>query len=142
MRMLARLLFTIVLLLIAGGVGYYYGYKNASGRSLVPASSTIGTSGTKLAGEARAEGAVLGKKLAEAGNEAGGFLSDAALTTKIKSKMGLDDHVEARNIHVSTSNGVVTLTGEVRSRTERARAVALARDTSGVKSVIDRLAVR
>ena len=73
------------------------------------------------------------------GSEATGFLSDTALTTKIKSKMSLDDHVEARNVHVSTTNGVITLTGTVRSSAERTRAVALARDTKGVKSVVDQM---
>lgn len=142
MRALVRLLFTLILLAIAAGVGYYYGYRAATGRGVIPARSPIDTSGSKLAGEAPAEATGIGKKLAEAGSEAREFLSDAALTTKIKSKMGLDDHVEARNIHVSTTSGVVTLTGTVQSQVEHARAVALARDTKGVKSVVDRLQLR
>jgi osmotically-inducible protein OsmY len=56
--------------------------------------------------------------------------------------MALDDHVQARNIDVSTSNGVVTLSGNVNSEAERQRALQLAKDTAGVRSVTDRLSIR
>ncbi len=139
MRVLVRLVFTLILLAIALAAGYYFGYRAATGRSPSLVRSVVGTSGSKVAGEA---GTAIERRLAEAGNEATGFLSDAALTTKIKSKMSLDDYVEAGRIHVSTSNGIVTLTGTVTSAAERSRAEALARDTKGVKSVVDKLAVR
>jgi len=139
MRALFRLVFTLILLVIAAGIGYYYGYRAAAGQDDLPVRSILGTSGSKLAGEARAEGTTIGKRLADAGSEATGFLSDAALTTKIKSKMALDDYVNARSIHVSTTDAVVTLTGTVQSNGERDRAVSLARDTKGVKSVVDHL---
>jgi osmotically-inducible protein OsmY len=138
MRALLRLVFTLILIVVAGGAGYYYGYRSGSGGrspSLWP--DSLSDIGRRVAPDTGS----IGKKVAEAGSEATEFLSDAALTTKIKSKMGLDDHVEAGNIHVSTSNGVVTLTGTVRSTAERQRAVALARDTKNVKSVVDRLQV-
>ena len=142
MRALFRLVFTLVLLVVAAGVGYYYGYRAATGHDDLPIRSILGTSGSKLPSEVGAEGTAIGKTLAEAGSEATGYLSDAALTTKIKSKMGLDDTVNASSIHVSTTNGVVTLTGTVRSEAERARALSLARDTKGVRSVADHLARR
>jgi len=72
----------------------------------------------------------------------GGTVSDSALTAKIKSKMALDDHVEARDINIDTSATIVTLTGIVKSNDERDRAVRLARDTEGVTKVVDRLQVR
>ena len=142
MRALVRLLFTLILLAIAAAVGYYYGYRAGARGDVGLLDSLIGTASSELAGGAPAEPAGIGKKLAEAGSEAREFLSDAALTTKIKSKMGLDDHVDARNIHVSTTSGVVTLTGTVKSDLERTRAVALARDTKGVTSVVDHLELR
>ena len=138
MRALFRLFFTLILLVLAAGGGYYYGYREGSGGRTPAfwpkALSTIERQVMPDSGD-------IGKKVAEAGSEATEFVSDAALTAKIKSKMGLDDHLEAGNIHVSTSNGVVTLTGTVRSSAERTRAEALARDTKGVKSVVDRLVV-
>ncbi len=139
MRTLFRLVFLLIVIVIAFGFGFYYGR-----RGVLPGGWRLGGfySAPKLEGEARTEGTAIGRKLAEVGSEASELFSDAALTTKIKSKMGLDDHVEARNIHVSTSNGVVTLTGTVATASERARAAALARDTRGVKSVVDRIQVK
>ena len=73
--------------------------------------------------------------------QVGAFLSDAELTTKIKSKMALDDTVRARTIDVSTTSGVVTLAGTVESATEHDHALRLARDTKGIKQVVDHLTV-
>jgi osmotically-inducible protein OsmY len=55
--------------------------------------------------------------------------------------MALDDHVKAANIDIDTVGSVVTLRGTVRNDEERKRAVQLARETDGVTSVVDRLAV-
>ena len=55
--------------------------------------------------------------------------------------MALDDSVHGRTISVSTTDGVVTLTGTVTSAAEHDQAVRLARDTKGVKQVVDRLSV-
>jgi hyperosmotically inducible protein len=55
--------------------------------------------------------------------------------------MALDDLVKASAIDVDTSNGVVTLSGTVATEAERQRAVHLARETEGVRSVQDRLRV-
>jgi len=78
----------------------------------------------------------------DAASKVGDTVSDSALTAKIKSKMVLDDDVKARGIDVDTSGTVVTLTGVVRSAEERDRAVRLARETTGVTQVIDKLRVR
>jgi osmotically-inducible protein OsmY len=66
---------------------------------------------------------------------------DATLTAKIKSKMALDDLVQAREIDVDTLADTVTLTGVVGSEAERERALRIARETEGVRTVVDRLAV-
>jgi hypothetical protein len=80
-----------------------------------------------------------GRSASEAASQAGEILSDAALTGKIKSKMALDDNVSAGAIGVKTKDGHVTLTGSVATEDERRRAVQLARETKGVRSVDDRL---
>jgi osmotically-inducible protein OsmY len=69
------------------------------------------------------------------------YVSDAGLSAKIKSKMALDELVGARTIDVSTTSGVVTLEGTVRSLAERDQALRLARDTASVTRVVDRLVV-
>jgi len=66
----------------------------------------------------------------------------AAVTSKIKAKMTLDDLVKAADIDVDTDAGVVTLTGDVGSVAERRRALRIATETSGVTKVVDRLRVR
>jgi osmotically-inducible protein OsmY len=70
-----------------------------------------------------------------------GPLGDAWLTTKVQSKFFLDDEVKGREIDVSTLEGVVTLTGSVRSESEKRQAVAIARNTDGVRQVNERLRV-
>lgn len=117
---------TVLVLAIIAVVAYLLGYWS-------PNRGTIGRT-EKAAGE-------LGGRAAQAAEKMDEFVSDAALTGKIKSKMALDDSVHARTISVSTTDGVVTLTGTVTSAAEHDQAVRLARDTKGVKQVVDRLSV-
>lgn len=67
--------------------------------------------------------------------------SDSGITTSIKTKLVADDQVKARQINVDTRDKVVTLTGEVQSQAEESRALQIARDTSGVRDVIDQITV-
>ena len=67
------------------------------------------------------------------------MFTDPAVTTAVKAKFVADDSVRALKIDVDTRDGVVTLTGEVRSQAEKDQALKLARETDGVKSVVDRL---
>jgi osmotically-inducible protein OsmY len=88
---------------------------------------------------ARESAAEIGEKAGVAASTVGSTLEEAALTTKIKAKMALDDVVKARSIDVTTRGTTVTLSGVVQSRTEHDRAMALARETEGVTDVIDDL---
>ena len=67
--------------------------------------------------------------------------TDAGVTTNIKSKMAADDAVKAYQIDVDTSNGVVTLSGDVDSSLAKERAVQIARATDGVRDVVDNITV-
>jgi osmotically-inducible protein OsmY len=66
---------------------------------------------------------------------------DLWVTTKIQAKYFVDDEVRARDIDVDTRGGVVTLRGTVDSYAIRRQAVALARNTEGVREVRDELQV-
>ena len=68
-------------------------------------------------------------------------VDDAWITTKVKTKLAADPQVSAVNVSVETDEGVVTLTGRVKSDVARREAVKLARDTEGVRSVRDLLEV-
>ena len=91
---------------------------------------------------ARDAGAAIGEKTAVAVSRVGESLEEGSLTAKIKATMVLDDLVQARAIDVTTVGTTVTLSGAVHSQQERDRALALARETSGVTNVVDQLAVR
>lgn len=67
--------------------------------------------------------------------------TDAGITTKVKSKFAADDTVKAHQIDVTTTEGVVTLTGNVDSEAAKQQAITLARETEGVKDVQDMISV-
>jgi osmotically-inducible protein OsmY len=127
---------------LVAGAAYFLGYwGNGRFRPFDRSAISTGTAGHIDADRARAAGAAVGEKTAEAANKAGVILAEGALTAKIKSKMALDDSVQSRTIDVTTSGHVVTLSGHVRTSAERARALQLARETAGVTQVVDRLKV-
>jgi len=68
-------------------------------------------------------------------NEAGKDISDSWITTKVKSTFMYSSNVDGSDIVVSTSGGVVTLSGKVSSGAEHALAIELAQNVRGVKSV-------
>lgn len=69
-------------------------------------------------------------------------VSDRWITTKIFSKIAADPQLNPLNLDIDTSDGVVTLSGLVKSPENRAEAEKLARDTYGVRDVINELRVR
>jgi hyperosmotically inducible periplasmic protein len=71
----------------------------------------------------------------------GDAVADAATTAAVKSKLLGDTKVGGLGIDVDTKDNVVTLTGKVRSAAEKTEAIRLARTTTGVKSVVDKLVV-
>ena len=68
-------------------------------------------------------------------------LDDAEITTAVKAKLAADPDVAAIQIDVNTNEGVVTLTGRVKTTDERLEAVRIARETNGVKKVNDLIKV-
>jgi hyperosmotically inducible periplasmic protein len=142
MRTILRLFLVVVLLVVVGFLTLDYWTRTSVGSVQTQRSPNGATPGTIDAEEARARGAEVGEKAAIAAEKVKETVSEAALTTKIKAKMALDDSVKARAINVTTHGTRVTVSGSVGSASERERAVALARETAGVSQVIDRLQVR
>ena len=66
---------------------------------------------------------------------AGHDVADTWITTKVKSTFMYSTNVDASEIAVSTSAGVVTLSGKVDSGAQRSLAIELAKNVLGVKSV-------
>jgi len=64
-----------------------------------------------------------------------GVMDDATITARVKTMLLNDPQVAATKIDVATAGGIVTLSGSVRSKTEEARAINLARQVTGVRDV-------
>jgi len=76
------------------------------------------------------------------GTAAAEAVTDASITTKVKSKLLADPDVSGLRIDVDTLDGVVTLSGTVGSAAEKMRALDLAGKVENVKRVEDKLTLR
>jgi osmotically-inducible protein OsmY len=92
----------------------------------------------------RAENAAerAGDKAAATGERVADKAADAATTAKVKSRLMAEPGIDSLQIDVDTSNGRVTLTGEVDTPEHRARAKELAGSIDGVNGVVDRMVVK
>ena len=95
--------------------------------------------------EATQEAKELGReaetRTGEAVDRTGAVMTDAAVTSAVKTKFLADTAVSGLKIDVDTRDGMVTLGGMVPTKAEADRAVAIARDTNGVKSVTNNLRI-
>ena len=80
-------------------------------------------------------------KTERATEKTGEVVTDAAITSAVKTKFLAESGVPGTTINVDTNNHVVTLTGTVKSKAEAEKAMAIARDTKGVKRVVNHLKV-
>jgi len=70
------------------------------------------------------------------------FVKDSVITTKIKTKLAAEHLGSAKHIKVDTDrNGVVWLSGTANNQAEADKAVEIATNTEGVKSVNSKLKV-
>ena len=138
-RALVKLVLVVVILAVAAA--FFLGYRFADNGVETPVSAIQETPSVNTE-KARETGAKIGESVATGAAKAEQALSEGALTAKIKSKMALDDTVKALSIDIDTKGTVVTLSGTVSSGAVRAKAVQLARETSGVTAVNDRLVIR
>jgi hyperosmotically inducible periplasmic protein len=67
-------------------------------------------------------------------NAAGG-MDDATITARVKTMLLNDTQIGATKIDVTTTDGIVTVSGTVKSQAEATRAVELARQVTGVREV-------
>jgi hyperosmotically inducible protein len=70
-----------------------------------------------------------------------GVMDDATITARVKTMLLNDPQIGATKIDVTSANGVVTISGAVKSQAEAARAIELARQAPGVKDVKSELQV-
>ena len=67
---------------------------------------------------------------------------DAAITAKVKAAILAEPGLKSLQINVDTNGATVTLSGNVDNADLRERAKQIASSTSGVKGVVDHLAVK
>jgi hyperosmotically inducible protein len=73
---------------------------------------------------------------------AGDTISDAALTTKVKTVLVAEGELSALDINVDSEQGVVTLRGTVDSEAQIELAEKVVEDLDGVKAVDNELAAK
>lgn len=83
-----------------------------------------------------------GKAVSEKVEKTGEYLDDAAITAKIKGDILSDPLLKVLGINVTTTNGIVTLSGVVDSNQSIDRAVEIARRVKEVQSVENSLVVK
>ena len=75
-------------------------------------------------------------------SSAGRQVDDAAIKAAVKAKLAADVKLSTlTNIEVNSTNGVVTLAGQVRDESDRVAAVAVARSVDGVVRVNNNLQI-
>ncbi len=142
---LIRTLLVLVIVLVVGA--YFLGYLPqtesvfGSGPSKAPSSQEVERPRGTPPPVTVPSGDELKDRAARAAQRVDETLAEAALTTKIKAKIALDDTVKSANVSVHTKNGIVTLSGTVNSAMMRDRILQLAKETSGVKSVVNEIRV-
>jgi osmotically-inducible protein OsmY len=87
-------------------------------------------------------GRVVRDKANQAGKVIKDATADARVTAAIKGKLVKDPDLSAWDIHVSTTDGVVTMSGSVSSPELIGKAMELALDTDGAQQVISTIQVR
>lgn len=87
-------------------------------------------------------GRVIRDKASQAGKAISDATADGRVSAAIKAKLVKDPDLSAWDIHVSTTDGVVTLSGTVASADLVGKAMALALDTDGARQVVSTLQVK
>ena len=72
----------------------------------------------------------------------GAFVDDSVITTAVKAHFLENKDVSGTSISVETLNGTVMLSGFAKSMNEKTTAESIARNTKGVRSVKNEIAVR
>jgi len=87
-------------------------------------------------------GQVVREKAKQLGAKVADATADARVTAAIKGKLLTDSTLSALSISVSTTGGVVTLSGSVKSHEEIKKAMELALATDGCDKVVSTLQVK
>jgi hyperosmotically inducible protein len=80
--------------------------------------------------------AIADEDAAATGSHAVAYVKDSAITTEVKARLAAEHLTSLAHIHVDTdTNGVVWLSGTAGTQAAIHKAIAIARNTDGVKDV-------
>ena len=100
------------------------------------------TTTDRMTADASAAANRAGTSAQNAGEKIAGAAGDAATTAKVKARLMAEPGIDSLQIDVDTNNGNVTLTGQVDTPQNKARAKELASSIEGVTGVVDRLSMK
>jgi hyperosmotically inducible periplasmic protein len=98
--------------------------------------------GDDIKDELSRTGKVLRRSVREVGSAMASASADAAITGKIKAKYAMDRDLSVFGISVNTTDGRVTLAGNVTSAKQIGKAMLVALETDGVREVNSTLQVK
>ncbi len=84
----------------------------------------------------------VGDELSDKSKKSGEYMDDAAITVKVKAAIASDPVLKLSQISVTTTNGVVRLSGDVDSSQSIDRALEIARSVKDVHSTENDLVVK
>jgi osmotically-inducible protein OsmY len=108
--------------------------KNAEGVRDVRNELTVGESNNPSPAEREDHGGTSERTFGQA-------VHDATLTASVKMALATNKGVKATDLNVDTRNSVVTLTGQVATQAEKQLALRIAKDTDGVRKVVDQIQI-
>lgn len=111
-------------------------------RSDTPTTTTAPTATDRMTADASAAANRAATNVEKAGDKVASAAGDAATTAKVKARLMAEPGIDSLQIDVDTSNGRVTLTGQVDTPQNKARAKELASGIEGVTGVVDRLSMK
>ena len=107
--------------------------------------NTAETAGKKIDEAAAKAGEKMGRateNIGEQGKKKEEAIDDAAITSKVKAAIFAEPNLKSLQINVTTTQGMVTLSGSVDSQAHSDRAWVIAGAVAGVKGVENRLVVK
>jgi len=104
--------------------------------------STMNLRPQDIKDELARSGQVVRRSVEKTGKTLADATADARITAAIKTKLVADRELSALSVSVSTTGGVVTLSGQVPNMEQIGRAMVLAMDVEGVREVVSTLQVK
>lgn len=152
-----RMFFCFLFGVAVGVGGYWYSQQDAGKAQIERARAQVVSNASQVASSIKDQwndisvdaikeelsrtGTVIREKAKVAGQSIAGATANVRITASIKTKLIGEPGLSAFNIHVDTTDGLVTLSGRVDSHDHVARAVKLALETDGVHKVVSTIQV-